>query len=206
MNFLAHLYLSSPEPDALAGSLMPDLVRGPLPADAPDRIAAACRLHRHIDAFTDTHPLVAQSKNRIRAKHGRYAGVLVDIFYDHYLARDWMRFSNQSLTSYVSHVYESLDGVREHIPMNMHKALDRMIEQNWLECYAQVDGIRLTLERMSMGLSKRFNRPVVLGPAADELIEQGQALSDDFHAFFPQLVAYAQTRESHVGRLAVTCG
>lgn len=184
---------------------MPDLVRGPLPADAPSRIAAACRLHRCVDAFTDTHPLVARSKDRIRAKHGRYAGVLVDIFYDHYLARDWMQFNNQSLPSYVAHVYQSLDGVREHIPANMHRALDLMIEQNWLECYAHVDGIRLTLERMSLRLTKRFKRPVALAAAADELITQGEALSADFHAFFPQLIAYAQTQEPHVGRAWVTC-
>lgn len=205
MNFLAHLYLSSPEPDALAGSLMPDLVRGPLPKDAPSRIAAACRLHRCIDAFTDTHPVVGNSKNRLRARHGRYAGILVDIFYDHYLARDWHQFSDQPLGEYVAHVYRSLDGMRGHIPLNMLGALDRMIEQNWLECYAEVDGIRLTLERMSKGLSKRFGRPVDLAIAAEELVEQGLSLAQDFHAFFPQLMTYAQAQEPHVGRLAATC-
>lgn len=185
---------------------MPDLVRGPLPADAPERIAAACRLHRCIDAFTDTHPLVAQSKNRLRDRHGRYAGILVDIFYDHYLARDWAQYSDQPLADYVAHVYRSLDSAREHIPLNMHQPLDRMIEQNWLECYAHVDGIRLTLQRMSIGLTKRFSRPVDLAIAASELLDQGEALAADFHAFFPQLVAYAQLHEPHVGRAAITCG
>lgn len=206
MNFLAHLYLSSPEPDALAGSLMPDLVRGPLPVDAPSRITAACRLHRCIDAFTDTHPLVALSKQRVNFAQSRYAGILVDIFYDHFLARDWDQFSDQPLCDYVAHVYRSLDGMREHIPVGMHEALDHMIKHNWLENYAQVQGIELTLQRMSARLSKRFKRPVDLAIGTQDLLEQNEALAEDFHAFFPQLIAYASKQEPHVGRAWVTCG
>lgn len=204
MNFLAHLYLSSPEPDALLGSLMPDLVRGPLPKELPERIVQACRLHRCVDAFTDTHLIFLRSKNRLREQHGLFAGILVDVFYDYHLARDWARYHPQPLGSFTSHVYRSFEAQRALIPQKMHVALDRMIQQNWLEGYATVPGIRLTLERMSYRFTKRFSRTVELASAVDDLVRLDDALAEDFHAFFPLLIAYAETVEPQIGRQSVT--
>ena len=200
MNFLAHLYLSSPEPDALLGSLMPDLVRGPLPANLPVRIAQACYLHRCVDTFTDTHPLFIHSKQCLSHRHGIFSGILVDVFYDHYLARDWSRYDQRPLKDFVTHVYRSFEAQRAIIPSAMHLALDHMIQQNWLEAYATVAGIRLTLERMSRRFSKRFTRQVNLADAADDLVHLNQELAADFHEFFPQLIAYASTIEPQIGR------
>lgn len=200
MNFLAHLYLSSDEPQALAGSLLPDLSRGPLPADLPPTVAAACRLHRLIDAFTDTHPIVAQSKQRIRARHGRFSGILIDIFYDHYLARDWHRFSHQPLPVFTRSAYDALLSQSHQLPATMHQPLARMVQQDWLCNYATIEGIRVTLERMSRRFTQRFERPIDLAPASEELRVLDRELSADFHAFFPQLMAFACAREPAVSR------
>lgn len=204
MNFLAHLYLSSDEPEALAGSLLPDLTRGPLPANLSPVLEGACRLHRLIDSFTDTHPIVAASKERIRHRHGRFSGILIDIFYDHYLARDWHRYHAQSLPDFTRNVYDALLAQTHHLPAGMDQAVVRMAQQDWLCSYASTQGIRLTLERMSRRFTQRFDRPINLAPAADELQQLDRELGADFHAFFPQLMAFACAREPAVSRDMLT--
>lgn len=200
MNFLAHLYLSSEEPDALAGSLLPDLVRGPLPADASPVLQAACRLHRLVDVFTDTHPLHARSRERITSVQSRYAGILIDVFYDHFLARDWSRYSSEPLSQYTARIYQLLLGSRSKLPADMQYALDMMVQEDWLTSYARVDGIAMILMRMSRRFSRRFDRPVDLVPAMQDLAAHNEAMGQEFHAFFPQLVAYACQKEPSVSR------
>jgi acyl carrier protein phosphodiesterase len=200
MNFLAHLYLSSEEPDALAGSLLPDLVRGPVPADASPTLQAACRLHRLVDVFTDTHPLHARSRGRIAAVQSRYAGILVDVFYDHFLARDWSQYCSEPLPLFTARIYQLLLGHRPHLPPDMQHALDMMVHEDWLTSYARPEGIAMILARMSRRFSRRFDRPVDLVPAMQDLATHNQAMGQEFHAFFPQLIQYARQKEPEVSR------
>jgi acyl carrier protein phosphodiesterase len=198
LNFLAHLHLCDATPgstpEALIGSIMPDLVRGKLPSTLPAAVLAAAHQHRKIDAFTDTHPIVARSKQRLFAipgSHARYTGILIDIFYDHFLASDWPRWSDEPRPAFIARVHDAFR-LRAHLmPDAMRYPIDRMIEQDWLASYATMDGIELALTRLSARLTQRFEREVHLETAIPDLRAHESALRDDFNTFFPALKRYA---------------
>ncbi|MEX0653089.1 MAG: ACP phosphodiesterase [Phycisphaeraceae bacterium] len=195
MNFLAHLHLADATPASWVGNLLPDLVRGRLPDDLHPDVAAGVRTHRGVDAFTDTHPLVARSKERLRPAHGRFAGILVDVFYDHFLARDWHRFHHAPLQQFTGEVHGAFAAHPHLMPESMRDVVVRMREQDWLCIYAQPAGIELTLRRMSRRFSERLRRRVCLEQAMVDLHAHEQALADDFARFFPQLVAWVEARQ-----------
>ena len=188
MNWLAHLYLSEPNPRFRIGNLLPDLVpMSALSGLSPD-LMRGVRQHRRIDAFTDTHPVVRRSISRVGPDFRRFGGILVDIFYDHFLARDWLSFSSTPLEIFIAEFYASLDGCRSEIPSEALVHLERMQEMNWLYSYREVSGIRTALDRLGL----RLRRPVPLGEAISVLQENYDVLYGDFSVFFPELV-------SHVG-------
>lgn len=108
MNYLAHLHLGGPQPAQLLGSLYGDFVKGRLQGQWPDEIERAIQLHRRIDAFTDSHPLVHAAKRRFPLERRRFAGVLLDVFFDHCLARDWNDYADEPLPQFVERVYGTL--------------------------------------------------------------------------------------------------
>ncbi|MCE9588975.1 MAG: ACP phosphodiesterase [Planctomycetes bacterium] len=192
MNFLAHLYLADNSPEAMIGSLIPDLVKPrQLPADLPPATLDAIAQHRRVDAFTDMHPVVARSKRRLFEHHGRYTGILVDVFYDHFLAADWAHYHDEPLTTFVSRVHAGFRSHSHLLPTDMRYPIDRLVEQDWLGSYATAEGIRVALERLSLRLSKRFERHVDLAAAVPDMIEHRDGLADDFRVFFPDLIAYS---------------
>jgi acyl carrier protein phosphodiesterase len=191
LNFLAHLYLCDGAPQSLIGSIMPDLIRGKLPPELPPPVLAAAHQHRKIDAFTDTHPIVARSKHRFAATQGRYSGILVDVFYDHFLASDWPRWSTEPLDAFIQRVHAAFRTHQHLMPDTMRYPINRMIEQDWLASYATIEGIELALTRLSARLSQRFEREVHLETAIPDLRHHDAALRDDFNAFFPHLKRYA---------------
>ncbi|MFW6033399.1 MAG: ACP phosphodiesterase [Phycisphaeraceae bacterium] len=205
MNFLAHLYLADDTPASRVGNLMPDLVRGRLPADLPAEVMEGVRRHRRIDAFTDTHPLFARSRDRLRPRHGRFAGILVDIFYDHLLAADWASWHPRTLPAFSAEVYDSFAGAGHLMPERMRRIVERIADQDRLGSYARVSGIEDVLVRMSRRLTERFRRPVHLERAMDELRAHRDELAGDFAGFFPQLIAYAHPARQRPCRSA-RCG
>lgn len=188
MNFLAHLYLSPPAPAPRIGNLLPDLVRGPMDPAWDRDVLQGARNHRRVDAFTDTHPLFARSKQRVFAAHGRFSGIVVDMLYDHFLARDWTRYHPLPLRAFAGGVYRDLASHLHLMPEPMPGIVGVMARQDWLCAYADPAGLALTLERMSRRFSQRFNRAIDLAPAAGWVDDP--ALTDDFHTFFPQLIRY----------------
>ena len=192
MNFLAHLYLSPDEAGWLIGSILPDLVRPLKVGELDEQVATGVVLHRHVDAFTDTHPIVHRSKGRIRARHGIYAGILIDLFYDHFLAADWPGYHDQPLDGFSAHVYEQFASHPQLMPPAMHTIVEQMAQHNWLCMYAQIDGIEHVLGRMSDRFSRKFNRNVQLTGAVDDLREHYDDLQSGFTAFFGQLVDSAR--------------
>lgn len=191
MNFLAHLVLAAPDGKSMIGNLMPDLVVGRLPAELHPDVALGVQLHRRVDRFTDTHPVVGQTKARLREHHGLFAGILVDVFYDHLLAADWRRWRDQTLDDFARFAYQQMAGDIHHAPPTMREALTRMADQNWLCCYATVAGVELTLQRMSERLSRRMKRTFDVPLATADLIDQLALLRADFDRFFPLLIAHA---------------
>ena len=192
MNFLAHLYLSPDEAGWLIGSILPDLVRPLKVAELDEQVAAGVGLHRHVDAFTDTHPIVHRSKGRIRARHGIYAGILIDLFYDHFLAADWPRYHDQPLDAFAAHVYDQFAAHPQLMPPPMCAIVEQMAQHNWLCMYAQIEGIGHVLGRMSDRFSRKFKRNVHLTGAVEDLQQHYDDLRADFAAFFGELVDSAR--------------
>ncbi len=188
MNFLAHLLLAGDEPEAKIGSLMPDFARpAQIAPTLPTATLAAVRQHRAIDAYTDTHATVARSKARIRHRHGHLTAVLVDVLYDHILARDWARWHHQPLAEFVAAAHEAFTSHAHLMPTTMQAPIQCMIQQQWLVSYDTLDGIGQRLQQMSERFTLRFERPIVLETALVDFVEHDKALTADFNEFFPQL-------------------
>lgn len=185
MNFLAHLYLAGNDPEAIVGSLAADFLDGgDLSAFTPG-VREGIPRHRAIDAFTDEHPRVRSSVARLAHAHRHCAGVLVDVFYDHFLARQWPRHSVETLDAFAERMHAVLAEKKDLAPPRMRAKLDALVEQRWLVSYADVDGIARALER----LGQRFRKPVPLERATGDLELHRAELESDFDAFFPELCA-----------------
>lgn len=184
MNYLAHLHLGGERPEQLLGSLYGDFVKGPLAGRWPAPVEAAIRLHRRIDVFTDAHPQVAAARARFPAARRRYAGILIDLFFDHCLALHWQRFAAQPLDAFTGRVYQVL-AAEPGLPPRLALIAPRMAEQDWLGSYREFS----VLEQVLRGMQRRLSRPEGLDGALAELERLYQPLSEDFHAFYPQLQA-----------------
>jgi len=188
MNYLAHLYLSEPTEEAWLGSLLGDFVKGPLDGRYNEDITRAIALHRKIDTFTDAHPVVLQSKTRVSAGRRRYAGIMIDMFYDHFLAKYWHEFRDEPLGEFSAKIYAVLDHRHAMLPDRLQCMAPRMAQSDWLASYAEVDSIPAALDRMGRRL-KRENR---LLNSADELLEHYLELEADFRTFMPQVLQFAK--------------
>lgn len=202
MNFLAHLHLAPPTPAGWIGSLAPDLLRGRDLRACDPALHDAIAQHRRVDAFTDTHPIFLRTRARLFPAHGRFAGILVDVFYDHVLARDWRHWHNQPLDVFLTQVRDAFHHHAALIPPAMQPVLARMRSQRWIESYATIPGIAAVLARMEHRFTERFGRTVELARAAADLARQSNAITADFTAFYPQL----QARCGHPTPLAAAAG
>ncbi|GFM55143.1 ACP phosphodiesterase [Pseudomonas cichorii] len=187
MNYLAHLHLGGQRPAQLLGSLYGDFVKGPLPGRFPAELEASIRLHRSIDSFTDNHPLIKDAMARFPAQRRRYAGIMLDVFFDHCLARDWHRYADIPLESFTRKVYGALAAERQ-LPERLALIAPRMAAQDWLGSYREFD----VLEQVLGGISRRLSRPEGLAGAMQELQALYQPLSADFAEFYPLLQNFAQ--------------
>jgi acyl carrier protein phosphodiesterase len=184
MNYLAHLYLCDGTPEGLIGSILGDFRKGLDLATLPPATVAAIHQHQAIDCFTDRHPLVRAAKQHLAPEHRRYAGILLDVFYDYYLSQHWSSYSNLPLRQFIGDFYDILLNERQILPDRLRQAAPYMVDQDWLGAYGTLPGVALTLTRISRRL-KRDN------PIADGILDlqaQGTALEASFHGFFPLLV------------------
>lgn len=193
MNYLAHLHLGGDAPAELLGSLYGDFVKGPLAGQWPAAIEAGIALHRRIDAFTDSHPLQAQARARFPAQRRRVAGIFLDLFFDHCLARDWQQYSDQPLQRFTSRVYAVL-AAEAQLPGNLQHIAPRMAAQDWLGSYRDFE----VLEQVIAGMSRRLSRPGLLDGGLDDLRSLYEPLSDDFSAFYPALMRFAREQRAQL--------
>ena len=191
MNWLAHLLLSESDPAFRIGNLLPDLLNAADVAAIPPVFQRGMECHRRIDAFTDSHPVVRRSVQRVSAPHRRFGGILVDVFYDHFLSVDWKNYCAQPLEQFVADFYVSFDAQQTQLPAETFGHLQRMRAENWLCSYRELAGVQLTLER----IGRRLRRQVNLGAAVTELEQQYDLLREDFGEFFPQLRAHVAASE-----------
>jgi len=195
MNYLAHLYLSEPHEEAWLGSLMGDFVKGPLDDRYGSEITRAIAMHRKIDVFTDAHPVVLQSKSRMSAERRRYAGIMVDVFYDHFLAKHWQDFHDEPLAEFTGRVYRVLKRYHTVLPERLQRMAPMMMQWDLLGSYADIGSIYTALNWMGQRL-KRENR---LMNSADELVGNYASLEADFRAFLPDVLRYARGHDARPG-------
>jgi len=188
MNWLAHLLLSEPTPAFRIGNLLPDFVRPPMLAGLPLDFQRGIECHRRIDAFTDSHPVVRRSTSRFDPPYRRFAGILVDVFYDHYLARNWTAHASMPLATFVTEVYVGIESHRDQLPALAYARLTQMKSHDWLSSYGDLSGIEMALQRIGM----RLRRPVDLAAAISVLDRNYEAFRADFQEFFPQLRAHVE--------------
>jgi acyl carrier protein phosphodiesterase len=188
MNYLAHCCLADLTGTSITGSIMGDFVRGNFEGRFTPEIERGIRLHRRIDSFTDAHATVRAAKRRFIPPYRRYAGILIDVLFDHFLARQWDRFHALPLEEFADKVYVEMDA---HSPLfgdRTRLSLDYMRTRNLLVSYRELRGVENALK----GLSTRLTRANPLGEAGPVLLAQYDALQGDFDEFFPQLVTYAK--------------
>ncbi|HLR17344.1 MAG TPA: ACP phosphodiesterase [Alcanivoracaceae bacterium] len=185
MNYLAHLYLAGDDDAEITGALLGDFVKGPLEKIAlPEDIVDGIQLHRAIDSFTDTHPIVERSKQRL-ASRGLVAGIIVDVVYDHYLVNHWEYFTHERFDAFTHYRYERLLTHLDMFPAPMRKMVPLMCEHDWLGAYGHIENVALALER----IGKRLSRPGLLDNVKADLIQHYQGLEEDFFDFFPAVIA-----------------
>ncbi|MBC3951345.1 ACP phosphodiesterase [Pseudomonas folii] len=198
MNYLAHLHLGGQRPAQLLGSLYGDFVKGPVAGRFPDELAQAIQLHRSIDAFTDSHLLIKQSIARFPAERRRYAGIVLDVFFDHCLARDWAHYAEVPLSAFTRTVYGVLAAEPE-LPERLARIAPHMAAHDWLGSYREF----AVLEQVLAGISRRLSRPQGLAGAMQELRDLYQPLSADFAEFYPILQDFSQAALAERGLSAV---
>ena len=189
MNWLAHLFLSEPNSAFRIGNLLPDMVGQSALSGLSSEFLRGVHQHRRIDAFTDSHPIVRRSVARVGPKFRRFGGIFVDIFYDHFLSREWPSFSATPLPVFTHEVYACFANHRHEIPAEAYAHLEQMKAENWLSTYGDLHGVAMILGRIGL----RLRRPMPLAEGAAILEADYDGFAADFRAFFPELMSHVRT-------------
>ena len=190
MNFLAHTYLSGGNEQIIVGNFMGDYVKGKNYMLFPEQVKKGILIHRDIDTFTDMHEVTRRSKQRLASRYHKYAGIIIDIFYDHFLASLWDSYSTLPLSEFVSRTYDLLKRNYKVLPDSIKRWFPTFLENNWMMAYAQVEGIELVLERMSANTSL----PNHSAFAVEVLRQQYSVFMEDFLEFFPEIVEFLEEK------------
>jgi len=192
MNFLAHAYLSGDDKLIKIGNFIADAVKGNSYTRFPEGVQDGIMLHRFIDDYTDNHEVFRSSKKRLQAKYDKFSGVIVDIYYDHFLAKNWGQYSDVALKDFVSEAYGMLIDHFFLLPARSKRILPFMVSQNWLVGYANFK----ELDRVFKGMSNRVKRlNSGMEDAVTDLQEQYELFYEDFSLFFPQLIEASKEKK-----------
>lgn len=186
MNYLAHLYLAGKESDKIIGNFIADAVKGNDYLNYSPGIRNGILMHRRVDSFTDSHPVVKESIKRLRPGYHKYAGVIVDMFYDHFLACFWDDYSDENLLDFTNHRFAVLINHYHILPQRIQRILPHMIRNNWLMAYASLDG----LDKALTGISHRTAFVSRMEHAVEDLKSCYSCFESEFREFFPQLLEY----------------
>lgn len=190
MNFLAHIYLSGEDEELIIGNFIADSVKGKKYLQYPEGIKKGIILHRAIDYFTDTHPVVRQSISRLFEVYGHYSGVIVDILYDHFLAKNWKEYALIPLEEFTQNFYKLLQENIETLPKPTQLFMPYMIKDNWLLSYASVEGIGQILKQMNERTKKRSQMHL----AIKELELHYDDFENEFTIFFKDLELFSSEK------------
>jgi len=191
MNFLAHFHLAWPDEGLVAGGLEGDYYKGPLGSDLPGPIAQGVRLHRAIDAYTDSHPLVAQLRRDFPPNLRRYAGILIDLSFDHYLSKHWDDYSDIPLPEFNAGIYRALKSHEHALSDGSRRMLARMLEHDILGLYRDWE----TVPASAAHIGQRFRRGNPLVDVGADMAPVRDLLEQAFLGFYPQLQAFTAHRD-----------
>jgi acyl carrier protein phosphodiesterase len=188
VNYLAHLFLAGDNPAYLVGHMLGDFVKPREIAAYRPEIQIGIRMHQRVDAFSDSHAVFAASRRRFQPPYRRFAGILVDLVYDHFLATHWDNYSpGVSLPEFTRRAYAVLEGAEAILPGRLQRMLPHMVEGDWLSSYEDLNNVARALR----GISRRLRRENPLDDALGALQENYAGLDRDFQLFFPELVEFA---------------
>jgi acyl carrier protein phosphodiesterase len=192
MNYLAHLFLAGDDDEAKIGELLGDFEKGNISGKYGKGIEIDIAIHRKIDCYTDSHPIIKEAKRLFPDGKRRYAGILLDVFYDHMLAKNWKHYSRTNLEDFTNHVYSILLMNKSILPVNLNEIVPIMIQQDWLTSYQELSGFEIAIHRISRRLKHRNS----LSECLSEIEEHYDFLTSSFNAFFPQLIDFVSTQRS----------
>jgi len=190
MNFLAHIYLSGNNDELKIGNFVADAIKGNKYKHLPQEIQKGIFLHREIDSFTDSNSIVRRSKRRLHERYGHYDGVIIDILYDHYLAKNWSQYSPIPLNEYVQNFYTLLKSNFDILPEKTQYFLPFMISGNWLYNYKTIDGI----EKVLQGMNRRTKNKSQMHLAIVDLNLHYAEFENDFTLFFEKLCTFCDEK------------
>jgi acyl carrier protein phosphodiesterase len=190
MNFLAHIYLSGDNDLIKIGNFMADGIRGRQFEHFPQEVQKGIILHRSIDTYTDSHDVFRQSTKRLHEKYHHYAGVIVDIVYDHFLAKNWTKYSDEKLEDFINRFYQSLHDNYDILTEKTQGMMPYMIENNWLLSYQTVEGIHKILTQMD----RRSKNVSKMQYASEELVEFYTEFEQEFTLFFEDIKQHSQQK------------
>jgi acyl carrier protein phosphodiesterase len=190
MNFLSHLFLSGNSEGLIIGNFIADSVKGSDYKNYPEEIQKGILLHRQIDTFTDTHPIVEESKIRLRKKYRKYSSVIIDVYYDHFLARNWDLYSAVSLDAYTKEIYSIIQDNQHFLPEKARHFMQYMIRYNILEAYSRLEGIQRVLE----GMANRAKFESNMEHSIHDLQEHYSLFEEEFKKYFPELQKFVNER------------
>lgn len=188
MNYLAHLYLAKDSDELLVGNFIGDFVKGKLNDRYPPEITRGIVLHRKIDVYTDSHPIVKDCRSLVSSRRRRFSGVMIDVFFDHFLNMKWSGYSTEPLDEFIMRVCSVIAQHEELLPPRAKKILPAIRDRNWLGRYRNIDDLGDVFE----GLSRRISRENPLPGSEKELLENYSDFERYFNIFFPQIVDYSE--------------
>ena len=190
MNFLAHIYLSFGDPEITLGNFMGDSIKGKQYLDFPETIQKGILLHRAIDSYTDAHPIPKISSKRLHSRYSHYSRVIVDIYYDHFLAGNWGNYSEVPLSQYTDSFYALLEENLDWMPVRIKRMAPYMISDNWLLNYRELEGI----ERVLTGMDRRTGHRSGMSEAIVDLQKYYDEFEREFILFFDELVIFSRQK------------
>lgn len=188
MNFLSHLYLAGDSVDHIIGNYIADSVKGKAFELYSPSVQEGIVMHRKIDTFTDTHPVVEESKKRLREKYRKYSSVIVDIYYDHYLAVNFQQYSAVDLRTFVGNVYGVIQNNHSVLPEKSVRFTEYMLKNDILFAYSKLEGI----EKVLKGMAYRASFESKMEKSIDDLKEHYPLFEKEFAQFFPELESYVK--------------
>lgn len=194
MNYLAHIYLSGDNERIQIGNFMGDGIRGKDYRHFHDDIQIGVLLHRAIDSFTDMHPVFRQSKHRLVPHYNHFSGIIIDMFYDHFLAKHWSLYHHTQLADFSKKFYDTLHNHELELNQKTKNILPYITKYNWLERYQSITDLQNILHQMDL----RFTFPSQMSSSVEFLHQYNKEFEDEFFKFFRELMVFSDKKKSEI--------